>query len=59
MVRTLGGILATGGTLDVVRLGWPTLRAGFPLMTFLNTMREIRTALATRAAKDTACRSWP
>ena len=54
MVRTLGGILATGGTLDVVRLGWPTLRAGFPLMTFLNTMREIRTALATRAAKDTA-----
>ncbi|MBR1147008.1 exopolysaccharide transport family protein [Bradyrhizobium sp. AUGA SZCCT0431] len=54
VVRTLGGILATGGTLDVVRLGWPTLRAGFPLMTFLNTMREIRTALATRAAKDTA-----
>ncbi|MGE9010193.1 exopolysaccharide transport family protein [Leptospira interrogans] len=54
VVRTLGGILATGGTLDVARLGWPTLRAGFPLMTFLNTMREIRTALATRAAKDSA-----
>ena len=54
MVRTLGGILATGGTPDVTRLGWPTLRAGFPLMTFLNTMREMRTALATRAAKDTA-----
>ncbi|MBR1266293.1 hypothetical protein JQ629_02100 [Bradyrhizobium sp. AUGA SZCCT0222] len=54
VVRTLGGILATGGTLDVVKLGWPTLRAGFPLMTFLNSMREIRTALATRAAKDTA-----
>ncbi|MBR1200381.1 hypothetical protein JQ620_20245 [Bradyrhizobium sp. AUGA SZCCT0274] len=54
VVRTLGGILATGGTPDVVSLGWPTLRAGFPLMTFLNTMREIRTALATRVAKDTA-----
>ena len=53
VVRTLGGIMATGGTPDVVRLGWPTLRAGFPLMPFLNTMREMRTALARRAAKDT------
>ncbi|CAN7507794.1 exopolysaccharide transport family protein [Bradyrhizobium sp. LjRoot220] len=54
VVRTLGGILTTGGTPDVSRLGWPTLRAGFPLMAFLNTMRDIRTALAARAAKDTA-----
>jgi len=54
VVRTLGGIMATGGTPDVVRLGWPTLRAGFPLMPFLNSMREMRTTLATRAAKDTA-----
>lgn len=54
VVRTLGGIMATGGTPDVTRLGWPTLRAGFPLMPFLNTMREMRTALATRAAKDSA-----
>jgi cellulose biosynthesis protein BcsQ len=46
--------MATGGTPDVTVLGWPTLRAGFPLMPFLNTMREMRTALATRAAKDTA-----
>ena len=53
-MRTLGGILATGGTADVTRLGWPTLRAGFPLMTFLNAMREMRTALTKRAAKDTA-----
>jgi uncharacterized protein involved in exopolysaccharide biosynthesis/Mrp family chromosome partitioning ATPase len=54
VMRTLGGIMATGSTPDVVRLGWPTLRAGFPLMPFLNTMREMRTALATRAASDTA-----
>ena len=54
VLRTLGGIMATGGTPDVTRLGWPTLRAGFPLMPFLSTMREMRTALATRAAKDTA-----
>jgi len=54
VVRTLAGIMATGGTPDVVRLGWPTLRAGFPLMPFLTTMREMLMALAARAAKDTA-----
>jgi Mrp family chromosome partitioning ATPase len=54
VVRTLGGIMATGGTPDVSRLGWPTLRAGFPLMPFLNAMREMRTVLATRAAENTA-----
>jgi Mrp family chromosome partitioning ATPase len=54
VVRTLGGIMASGGTPDVTRLGWPTLRAGFPLMPFLNAMREMRTVLATRAAKDAA-----
>jgi uncharacterized protein involved in exopolysaccharide biosynthesis/Mrp family chromosome partitioning ATPase len=54
VVRTLGGIMATGGTPDVTRLGWPTLRAGFPMMPFLNSMREMQTALATRAARDTA-----
>src|SRR5205814_5015004 len=54
VMRTLGGILATGGTVDVTRLGWPTLRAGFPLMPFLNAMREMRTALVRRVAKDTA-----
>jgi uncharacterized protein involved in exopolysaccharide biosynthesis/Mrp family chromosome partitioning ATPase len=53
VMRTLGGILATGGTIDVTRLGWPTLRAGFPLMPFLNAMREMRTALTRRAAKHT------
>jgi uncharacterized protein involved in exopolysaccharide biosynthesis/Mrp family chromosome partitioning ATPase len=54
VMRTLGGILATGGTVDVTRLGWPTLRAGFPLMPFLNAMREMRTVLTRRVAKDTA-----
>lgn len=53
VMRTLGGILTTGGTADVTRLGWPTLRAGLPLMTFLNTMREIRVTLGKRAAADT------
>ena len=54
VVRTLGGIMATGGTPDVTRFGWPTLRAGFPMMPFLSSMREVQSALATRATKDTA-----
>jgi len=54
VMRTLGAILATGDTADVTRLGWPTLRAGFPLMTFLDTMREMRAKLARRAARDAA-----
>jgi uncharacterized protein involved in exopolysaccharide biosynthesis/Mrp family chromosome partitioning ATPase len=53
VVRTLGAILATGQAADVTRLGWPTLRAGFPLMTFLNAMRDMRAALTKRAARDT------
>ena len=53
VMRTLGGILATDSTADVTRLGWPTLRAGFPLMTVLNAMREMRAALARRAGEET------
>jgi uncharacterized protein involved in exopolysaccharide biosynthesis/Mrp family chromosome partitioning ATPase len=49
VMRTLSGILAIGGVPDVTRLGWPTLRAGFPLRTFLNTMREMRAALTKRS----------
>ncbi|MEH2529577.1 uncharacterized protein involved in exopolysaccharide biosynthesis/Mrp family chromosome partitioning ATPase [Bradyrhizobium sp. AZCC 1588] len=49
LMRTLSGILATDGTADVTRFGWPTLRAGLPLMTVLNAMREMRAALARRA----------
>ncbi|MEO6840582.1 MAG: exopolysaccharide transport family protein [Bradyrhizobium sp.] len=49
VMRTLGGILASGGITDVTRMGWPTLRMGFSLTTFLNAMREMRAPLATRA----------
>jgi uncharacterized protein involved in exopolysaccharide biosynthesis/Mrp family chromosome partitioning ATPase len=53
VIRTLGGILASGGIPDVTRVGWPTLRAGFPLTTFLNAMREIRASLTKRSPLDT------
>jgi len=53
VIRTLGGILTTGSTADVTRLGWPTLRAGFPLMTFLDDMREMRATL-TKRTRDVA-----
>jgi uncharacterized protein involved in exopolysaccharide biosynthesis/Mrp family chromosome partitioning ATPase len=52
VVRTLGGILAVGGTLDVTKLGWPTLRAGVPQMGFLNAMRELRATLAKHSATN-------
>ena len=54
MIRTLGGILATGGIPDLTRLGWPTLRATFALTTFLDTMREMREALGRRSAANVA-----
>jgi uncharacterized protein involved in exopolysaccharide biosynthesis/Mrp family chromosome partitioning ATPase len=53
VMRTLGGILTNGHVADVTRLGWPTLRAGFPLMTFLGAMREMRAALGKRAPANT------
>jgi uncharacterized protein involved in exopolysaccharide biosynthesis len=53
VIRTLGGILASGGIPDVTRVGWPTLRAGFPLTTFLNAMREMRESLTKRSPLDT------
>jgi Mrp family chromosome partitioning ATPase len=49
VMRTLSGILTIGGIADVTRLGWPTLRAGVPLTTFLNAMREMRATLAKRS----------
>ncbi len=52
VMRTLGGILATGGIPDVTRIGWPTLRSGFPLATFLNATREMRETLAKRSAAN-------
>jgi uncharacterized protein involved in exopolysaccharide biosynthesis/Mrp family chromosome partitioning ATPase len=48
VVRTLSGILKANGAPDLTRLGWPTLRAGFPMTTFLNAMREMRATLAKR-----------
>jgi Mrp family chromosome partitioning ATPase len=53
VVRTLSGILAIGGIPDATRMGWPTLRAGFPLTTFLNAMREMR-AIVTRRSPANA-----
>jgi uncharacterized protein involved in exopolysaccharide biosynthesis/Mrp family chromosome partitioning ATPase len=49
VVRTLSGILKANGMPDVTRLGWPTLRTGFPMTTFLNAMREMRATLLKRA----------
>lgn len=49
VIRTLGGILASGDTMDVTRLGWPTLRPGFPLTTLLNALRDMRVSVAKRA----------
>jgi uncharacterized protein involved in exopolysaccharide biosynthesis/Mrp family chromosome partitioning ATPase len=54
VMRTLSGILAVGGIPDVTRMGWPTLRAGFPLTTFLNAMREMRLTLAKHSAANAA-----
>jgi uncharacterized protein involved in exopolysaccharide biosynthesis/Mrp family chromosome partitioning ATPase len=52
VVRTLSGILTTGGIPDATRMGWPTLRAGFPLTTFLNAMREMRAIVTRRSPAD-------
>src|SRR6201999_3348293 len=52
VIRTLGGILATNGIPDLTRLGWPTLRAGFPLTTFLQAMREMRETLRRRSTAN-------
>jgi Mrp family chromosome partitioning ATPase len=54
VIRTLGGILATGGIPDLTRLGWPTLRATSPQATFLSAMRGMREALGRRAAANVA-----
>jgi uncharacterized protein involved in exopolysaccharide biosynthesis/Mrp family chromosome partitioning ATPase len=54
VMRTLSGILTIGGIADVTRLGWPTLRAGVPLTTFLNAMREMRATVAKRSPANAA-----
>jgi uncharacterized protein involved in exopolysaccharide biosynthesis/Mrp family chromosome partitioning ATPase len=52
VIRTLGGILQGGATADVTRFGWPTLRPGFPMTTFLNALRDIRTAISRHTAAN-------
>ncbi|MBR0740276.1 hypothetical protein JQ581_25420 [Bradyrhizobium liaoningense] len=49
VIHTLGAILATGGGVDLTRLGWPTLRPGFPLTSLLNAWRDMRAAVVRRA----------
>jgi uncharacterized protein involved in exopolysaccharide biosynthesis/Mrp family chromosome partitioning ATPase len=49
VMRTLNGILTSGGIPDVTQLGWPTLRAGSPLTEFLDAMREVRAFVARRS----------
>ncbi|MGY4629414.1 exopolysaccharide transport family protein [Bradyrhizobium sp. USDA 4486] len=49
VIHTLGAILATGGSVDLTRLGWPTLRPGFPLTSLLNAWRDMRAAAGRRA----------
>jgi len=49
VMRTLRAIRTTGEIPDLTGSGWPTLRAGFPPMTFLNAMRELRAIAARRA----------
>lgn len=53
VIHTLGAILATGGGVDLTRLGWPTLRPGFPLTSLLNAWRDMRAAVARRAGGKT------
>jgi uncharacterized protein involved in exopolysaccharide biosynthesis/Mrp family chromosome partitioning ATPase len=45
VMRTLSGILVKGSVPDVTQIGWPTLRAGYPLA-FLKAMREMRARLS-------------
>lgn len=53
VIRTLGAILATGSGLDLTRVGWPTLRPGFPLTTLLNALRDMRAAMVRCAGGKT------
>ena len=49
VMRTLGGILASGGVADVTKLGWPTLRTGQPSTALVQALREIRAAAARKS----------
>jgi uncharacterized protein involved in exopolysaccharide biosynthesis/Mrp family chromosome partitioning ATPase len=49
VIRTLSGILASGGITDLTRMGWPTLRTASVRTNFHNAMRDMRAALAKRS----------
>jgi uncharacterized protein involved in exopolysaccharide biosynthesis/Mrp family chromosome partitioning ATPase len=49
VIRTLSGILASGGVTDLTRMGWPTLRTTSVRTTFHNAMRDMRAVLAKRS----------
>ena len=51
VVRTLGGIFATGSMPDAARMGWPTPRAGEPTA-FVNAMRDVRARVTARGAAN-------
>jgi uncharacterized protein involved in exopolysaccharide biosynthesis/Mrp family chromosome partitioning ATPase len=48
VIRTLGGILASGGITDLTRMGWPTLRTASVRTGFQNAMRDMRATLTKR-----------
>jgi uncharacterized protein involved in exopolysaccharide biosynthesis/Mrp family chromosome partitioning ATPase len=52
VVRTLGRIVQSGAAADVTRFGWPTLRAGFPLTTFLGALRDMRAGISRRSPQN-------
>ncbi|WP_213740625.1 exopolysaccharide transport family protein [Bradyrhizobium sp. dw_411] len=52
VMRTLSGIMVKGSVPDVTQIGWPTLRASYPLTAFLNAMREMRTRLSGSSVEN-------
>jgi len=52
VLRTLSGILPAGGTPDLTRMGWPTLRGG-AATAFVDAIRQLRTTATKRSAAGT------
>jgi uncharacterized protein involved in exopolysaccharide biosynthesis/Mrp family chromosome partitioning ATPase len=48
VVRTQSSVLTVGALPDLTRIGWPTLRIGAPVKTFLKTVEEMRAAVMRR-----------
>jgi uncharacterized protein involved in exopolysaccharide biosynthesis len=49
VIRTLSGILASGGMADVTKLGWPTLRTGQTSTALVEAMRDILVAAVRKS----------